>query len=343
MKQALSIKYAGELVGADSLGVDYQAFSNLGLVCPICKDSVFLVAAHTCNRKGKVFPVCSHFSHHKGKSTSEIAACENRITSMSSKDIGKIKAQAKNQRRSIFQKHIWKILNTCVVTGSLNVYPQELDLLAKEGGFTRWLETGIQAHTHAIRTLFVKDGSIFTRHIEEISSTSILEWANQKFKLDDNEDTNDIANVVDIAGTRLTQEESTQRSQALIRFIQALNEELHLATIQEAASYLMQPMQTPLLETLIKHGMYSCLAIFTYDSEEYKQHPENARNIIMEGARDMLTNPEISGASQAKNIAEMNNDARALVQLNYFITDNLFNILLFTPWAKAFERYSKTK
>jgi hypothetical protein len=77
MKFAASMRYGGELVEASEC--NYDDYKHLGLLCPECKSSVFLVAGSMRSRKEKTFDVSAHFSHFKNVAPTLVQKCELRV------------------------------------------------------------------------------------------------------------------------------------------------------------------------------------------------------------------------------------------------------------------------
>lgn len=74
MQLASSLRYGGLLVKA--VDCDHEAYRNLGLVCPNCHESVFMVQEHIryFEETDKTVKVIQHFSHRKDKSAQAMPA-----------------------------------------------------------------------------------------------------------------------------------------------------------------------------------------------------------------------------------------------------------------------------
>ena len=127
MQYAASIKYGGLLVNASEC--DYEAFRNLGLTCPHCHESVFLVQGHERHYKktSKTTEVASHFCHRPDKNQDAIALCELRVRQITSTEIGRRETKSKNQRLQLFNRHLWNILLTCYKLKHFEEKKQSLD------------------------------------------------------------------------------------------------------------------------------------------------------------------------------------------------------------------------
>ena len=77
MRYATAIRYGGQLVDASE--VDYESYKNLGLLCPNCKEPVFLQGASRQLTKDKIVEVPAHFKHFAAKDFALIKQCEARV------------------------------------------------------------------------------------------------------------------------------------------------------------------------------------------------------------------------------------------------------------------------
>ncbi len=127
MQYAASIKYGGLLVNASEC--NYEAFRNLGLTCPHCHESVFLVQGHDRYYKkiSKTTEVASHFNHRPDKNKDAIALCELRVRQITSTEIKMRETKSKNQRLQLFNRHLWNILLTCCKLKNFEEKKQSLD------------------------------------------------------------------------------------------------------------------------------------------------------------------------------------------------------------------------
>ena len=116
MRYATSIKLLGELVPAEKC--NYESFSNLCLVCPHCKKSVYLVGEHgRCSttrqlQSGKIVPVkesrvAPHFTHHI--SDESLIVCDKKDSEVTSQVLAHKKTVAKNQRARLFRASFWQL------------------------------------------------------------------------------------------------------------------------------------------------------------------------------------------------------------------------------------------
>jgi hypothetical protein len=109
MKHAAAMKYGGELVAAQDC--DYESYLLLGTLCPECKEPVYLKSGgDRVSVKGKPYKIGPHFSHRKGTSEEQIAACETRVSNYTDKDRQRIAAKAKGQRLKLLHRWFWSVV-----------------------------------------------------------------------------------------------------------------------------------------------------------------------------------------------------------------------------------------
>lgn len=121
MRTASSIRYGGMLV--ESSECDYNSFKHLGLLCPICKRSVFLVKETTrsaterklkdgSTTQVKGSNVSSYFAHHPEVDKNIVNDCELRSSQITSTQRLLAHTVARNQRQKILKCHITKMLKS---------------------------------------------------------------------------------------------------------------------------------------------------------------------------------------------------------------------------------------
>jgi hypothetical protein len=102
MKFATSLYLGGELISADF--ADYSTSRESGIVCPFCKEAVFLAREH--ERKGS--KVASCWRHYKLSTNSMF--CDNRALSSEGKQLLKqLQSEAHGQRLKLFNRKFWEI------------------------------------------------------------------------------------------------------------------------------------------------------------------------------------------------------------------------------------------
>jgi uncharacterized protein YbaR (Trm112 family) len=113
MKYASSIKYGGQLI--DAKDCDYNSYKHLGLVCPECKNPVFVRAEHTrtAPKSKEVVKVEQSFAHFKAVDPAQVLACENRVAAYNRRGLERKAAAAKNQRLKLLHRWFWDIYYRC--------------------------------------------------------------------------------------------------------------------------------------------------------------------------------------------------------------------------------------
>lgn len=127
MKYAASIRYGGQLVDAEDC--DYEDYKKLQLLCPECKEPVFLQKGFLRILVNKESPIPAHFKHFPCVAVELAKSCESRIKQYDLKEIEKRKSQAKNQRLKLLQSDFWTLfLNNAKPLGFENdgVSPQKM-------------------------------------------------------------------------------------------------------------------------------------------------------------------------------------------------------------------------
>jgi hypothetical protein len=102
MKLASSLYKGGKLIDASE--ADYECSKELGIVCPFCKEAVFLAREHI--RKNS--NVRASWRHYKVSEQS--AFCEERALSVQGKEMLKqLQPEARGQRLRLFNRRFWDI------------------------------------------------------------------------------------------------------------------------------------------------------------------------------------------------------------------------------------------
>lgn len=123
MKLASSIRFGGQLV--DAADCDYQDYKALQLLCPACKQPVFLQGDSLRNLKDKTISIPAHFKHFPFVDPALVADCEARVAKYDQKEITKRAAIARNQRLKVFQKYFWQLF----INNSVCFYGKKDDAL----------------------------------------------------------------------------------------------------------------------------------------------------------------------------------------------------------------------
>lgn len=107
MLEALSMYYGGEVICATDC--NYSSSRELGIVCPICSEALFLRAASKRTVRGKEQLINPYFAHyHTGADKLD---CEKRAITQAGRDrLNQLKSQARNQRLKLYNQHLWEML-----------------------------------------------------------------------------------------------------------------------------------------------------------------------------------------------------------------------------------------
>lgn len=146
MKYASSIRYGGQLVKA--VDCDYQDYKHLGLLCPNCKDPVFLQGESSRILGEKTISIPPHFKHFTAKDAPLVKQCEARVAKYDQKELKRRAIKTRNQRLQILQKFFWKIIETNPYTPKYNELEALKKMIIEETAakeqFTEWLNQGRQ-------------------------------------------------------------------------------------------------------------------------------------------------------------------------------------------------------
>ena len=114
MKYAASIRYGGQLVDADDC--DYSDYKDLQLLCPECKEPVYLQKSSIRNLVYKQTDIPAHFKHFSCTRAELVKQCESRVKHYDQKETDRRRTQARNQRLKVLQSRFWKIFLNNVLT-----------------------------------------------------------------------------------------------------------------------------------------------------------------------------------------------------------------------------------
>lgn len=108
MEYASAIRFGGMLVAAPDC--TYEHYLNRGLLCPCCKDPVFLRAGSSRTRGDASYEVKAHFCHFPSKDAALVAECELRVKSMTPEEFKHLESQARGQRVRLLQRWFWSVI-----------------------------------------------------------------------------------------------------------------------------------------------------------------------------------------------------------------------------------------
>lgn len=118
MKLAASIRYGGELIRAEEAG--YEDYRHMGLICPHCKDPVYLTTSHIRHlASGDSANIPAQFRHFGASDPVLVRTCVARVARYDAKEIEKRASVARHQRLKMLQRWFWSIFTTRAETFSL--------------------------------------------------------------------------------------------------------------------------------------------------------------------------------------------------------------------------------
>jgi hypothetical protein len=328
---ALSIRYGGLLV--DAADCNYESFKNLGLLCPICKKSVFLVSAsnretHTRKRKDgrttqvRECTVPAHFNHHHDVSESEVLECELRSQTLTQTHRIAIAAKARGQRIKTMQRHFWKICKTSVKLQDIDGVPSCLELMWDKAS-VRAPEAKKRLYQILVQELvdqFRSQGQL--EHTKATITEGIERWIKES-----HDETLTPLNMRPLLN--LWRQKIDQRMQVLI--------------VSEALDYVCQKMQQPILAKLVESGLYAWISAQALSIGKDKQDRikifnswANQVDITNEEEEFMICMIEVT-----RKLIGM--DKTEFEYLFYFIRDDIAQSLTFIDWAGQFEKLEKVE
>jgi len=329
MLLASSIRYGGLLIEAGDC--DYNSFKHLGLLCPICKRSVFLVAptqrqAH--NRKNKAgesiavkgSSVVSHFAHHPEVDRSTVDDCELRSAKITLIQRLQAETTSRNQRRKILQSHCWKIIKT-----SLNLPDcEEVSTLLRST-----FECAQMNRSHNVKKLY-----------DLLIESLCAQWCLPS-QLEHTQSTLE-EGMMKWSSDILARPERMPKEirDAMVRWGQTLELKMQAAIVKEAMAFTSTKMQRPILIKIIESAIYKWLMARTMAGYE----PDIAKRVEIFNLyylrADMLPNlPDTFGVDLISSVRELIAlDRVQFESLFYFVRDDVAQSFSMIDWAGEFER-----
>ncbi len=318
MQHAASIKYGGLLVNA--FDCDYEAFRNLGLTCPYCHESVFLVQGHERHyqKTSKITEVASHFCHRPDKNKDAIALCELRVRQITSTEIQRRETKSKNQRLQLFNRHLWSILLTCYKLKDFERKQQSLD-----GGFRSVCKS--DPNVTVVKNAY-KDFII--GHISSYKN-SIISEADFFFS--------DL--MKKISDDKLVLQEDLKAILTLWR--QRIDAKMQVEIYKEAVTCLLQKKHLPIFEKLIEASLSNLVTITALSVDLNLGDSDRLQMYNSFFAGEISLNQEtVLDVYQTLVEAMIERDSERLSTVYHFVRDDLLETIAFTPWAEGFEKFS---
>lgn len=124
MKLASAMRFGGQLVEATAC--DYNSYKHLGLLCPECKASVFLVRQTKRAIREKLIDVPAHFSHFK-QDRESAKVCELRVRNYTQTEIDRATISARNQRLKFFQRWFAKCIKETKISSDKSTFGEIIE------------------------------------------------------------------------------------------------------------------------------------------------------------------------------------------------------------------------
>lgn len=266
MLTASSIRYGGMLVNAAEC--NYTSFKHLGLLCPICKRSVFLVgekirpASTRKNRDGSISAVkeanvCSYFSHHSDVDRDTINDCELRSSQITQAHRVAAETVSRNQRQKIMQAHLWKIISTSTIINDTGYFNAEFKDIWNLCYFNSSNRRRISLNQ------LIKYTIIYFRGISISDLDVVLKHDIERYKEGAIPTTYVLQDGVLIIDEDLDEEDKQTIALAKkqnIDLTSSIDVKMHNKVICEVLEFLKQKRQSPVFEKLVLLAIQSSIA-----------------------------------------------------------------------------------
>lgn len=316
MQLASSIRYGGLLINAADC--NYDDYRKLGLTCPNCHESVFLVKEHDrfYRKTSKTTEVGAHFNHRSDKSKDAIALCELRNRQITTIEIQKSKVKSKNQRLQLFNRHLWTVLLTCY-----KLRNEEQQQRATREGFTSVCKSGAIAEQvlNAYKDFLIKGISEYKNNIISEADFFVKDL------------------IKKVSNDKLVLSDDLQAILALWR--QQIDVKMQVEIYSEAVSCLLQKKHLPVLEKLIVASLANFVNVtaLTVDLSLKDNDRTQLYNSFFSG--DIEVNPEtVQGVYQALVDSMLARDSERLSAVYHFVRDDILETIALTSWAEGFEK-----
>lgn len=318
MQLASSIRYGGLLVNASDC--NYEDYKNLGLVCPNCHESVFLIQEHDRHYKTKKTSViAAHFNHRPDKSTQAIALCELRVKQISAAEIKRRENASRNQRLRLFNRHLWNILTMCY---KLEHFAPQQQLV--EQGFIKVCpdpQIALQikkSYTSLLSQMLAKESDRLISQSEQFI--------------------NDLRSKV----TQEQVELHKNLKPILILWRQAIDSKMQVEIYKEVIAVLVQKKHLPILEKLIELSLYN-LAVITALSVKSNTSDRDRLQMLNSffASNLQLKNEAISEVFDDLATIYLSKNQEGMVAVYDFVRSDILETIALTPWVEGFEKYAE--
>jgi hypothetical protein len=150
MKYAIAMYRAGFMIDAEEC--DHESARKFGLICPFCKEAVFLRSGTSFLRNQKEISVPKAFVHYADKgSATDSEECELRSKRKDGIEyLEKLRIESKGQRLELYNKHLWAI-----IASDRNIHRDDILRQRKWFGFRE-----ISIFTKKVSKLWAKSQSL---------------------------------------------------------------------------------------------------------------------------------------------------------------------------------------
>lgn len=118
MLECKSMYFGGEIISALDLGLDYDSYREMGLLCPFCNEPVYLCGetVRQNSKTGRLSYIQPHFRHFPGGDPLELT-CEKRYLSPEGKRyLDAIRSDRKGQRLDLFNRYFLSMVGLSSAT-----------------------------------------------------------------------------------------------------------------------------------------------------------------------------------------------------------------------------------
>jgi len=329
MKTAISIRYGGLFVDASEC--DYTSFKHQGLLCPICKKTVFLVSGSERSphqrtlkngsvREVKKAKIDAYFAHHPDTEKASVEACELRSSQITQAQKQLVVAQSRGQRLKILQAHCWKILKTSIKLADIDTTPKLLYSFW-ERATSHYREPKAAKRMYQLLIDNLCDQFRLSAQLAHTKSTlghGIDRWV---------KDSQDEFLVVPAMKPLF----ELWRSQ--------LDRKMQEAITCEVLDFISQVRQKPILQALVENGVYN----FVLCSSAALQARITDLSQLGRYFNKMSVDCDLADESMIENmiafttqLSRLNNDQFEAC-FNY-VRDDVVQSIVFTDWAGEFQR-----
>lgn len=316
MQLASSIRYAGLLINASDC--NYEDYKNLGLVCPNCHESVFLIQGHDRHYKSsKTSVVAAHFNHREDKNKDAIALCELRVKQINPAEIKRRENASRNQRLRLFNRHLWNILTTCY---KLDNFAQRQELVHE--GFVKVCpdpQIALQikkAYTRLLSGTIAKESDRIISEADYFVGSLRSKVTEEKLILHEH-----LKPLLSIWG-------------------QTIDRKMQVEIYKEVVAALVQKKHLPILEKLVEISLYNFVIVTALSVESDLKDEQRLQMFHSFFAGNININEQTTiGVFQALVETYVIKDKERMSAVYNFVQDDVLETIALTPWAEGFEKY----